>query len=255
MILVFAGTRDGRELARKLVGEGYEVMASVVSAYGKQLVSAPNITVNEHPLDLAELNAVIEANRISAIVDASHPYAENASKTAMAAARAAGIFYLRFEREEVKAPPDDQIFYVPDYCEAAKKAAALGKRIFLTTGSRNLRVFVDEPALKDCTLIARVLPEADVVAQCARLGFTPKTLIALEGPFSHELNLELYKKYAADVVVTKNSGAVGGTDTKLTAADALGLPVVVIARPKLNYPRVAENSEDVLAALKENRCE
>ena len=79
---------------------------------------------------------------------------------------------------------------------------------------------------------------------------TPKEIVALQGPFSEELNIALYRQYGAEVVVTKNSGEIGGTDTKLTAARKLGLPVVMIDRPKLDYDVIAYTFEEVLDFVK-----
>ena len=182
------------------------------------------------------------------IVDASHPYAKNISANAIAAAQAAKIFYVRYERAEIIFDYE-KIFRVESYEAAALKASQLGKNIYLTTGSRNLKIFVD--LLKDCNLTARVLPTADVLSQCEALGLLPKQIVAMQGPFSTELNAELFKHAKAEVVVTKNSGQIGGADTKLEAAKILNLPVVMIDRPKIFYPQLAKNFDDVLKFLEE----
>ena len=96
-------------------------------------------------------------------------------------------------------------------------------------------------------MTVRLLPTAKVIAECTELGFSPKNIVALQGPFSTELNIALYRQYEADVIVTKNSGEVGGTDTKLEAAKALGLPVVMIDRPKITYDEIAYTFEDIAA--------
>lgn len=254
MILVLAGTQDGRELALALAEENYEITASVVSDYGKQLYANGSIQVNDQPLDLEALKAFAIQRAVTAIVDASHPYAVNASTNAMRVCEALDLTYIRYERERTALPAYARLYPVEDYAAAARRAASLGKRVFLTTGSRNLKAFTEEPLLKDHALIARVLPDAEVIADCTRLGFTPKTLIALQGPFSHALNKELYIKYAADVIVMKNSGDVGGTDTKITAAIALGLAIVMIDRPRIAYKNVANRYHEVLSLLKEQNC-
>ena len=69
----------------------------------------------------------------------------------------------------------------------------------------------------------------------------------MQGPFSEALNEELYKKYEADVVVTKNGGTVGGADTKFAAAMNLGLPLVIVERPRIAYDNMAQTFEEVLA--------
>ena len=84
------------------------------------------------------------------------------------------------------------------------------------------------------------------MTQCETLGLSPKQIVAMQGPFSTELNVELFKHASAEVIVTKNSGQIGGADTKLEAAQILNLPVVMIERPKIFYPNLAETFEDVL---------
>lgn len=251
MIFVAAGTQDGREITARLLAENYQVLASVVSSYGKILLeSHDHLLVNDTPLDLPALKKVLIQHKIRVFVDATHPYAVNVSENAMTACRELQIPFIRYEREESELPDYNRLFLVKNYEEAAEKAAALGQNIFLTTGSRNLAVLKHAIALRDCRLIARVLPETTVIAECLELGFTPRDIVALQGPFSTALNEELYKKYEADVILTKNSGSVGGTDTKLTAAINLGLPVVVVDRPRLSYPQATSSYEAVLAFVR-----
>ena len=247
MIFVAAGTQDGRELAGFLLEKGQSVTASVVSRYGEELLSRyPGIVINDRPLDEAALAEYCRAHGVAVFVDASHPYAANISENAMRACRACGIPYIRYERQS--APLDyEKAHYVANYEEAAKVAADLGRNIFLTTGSHNLKAFTEAPALKKCVLTARVLPAPEVIEECTALGFRPSHIVALQGPFSEALNEELYKKYEADVVVTKNGGTVGGADTKFAAAMKLGLPLVIVERPRIAYDNMAQTFEEILA--------
>ena len=246
MIFVIAGTEDGRELAGFLLKNGFEVTASVVSSYGKILLERyEGIKINDRKLDENELVEFLSTANIKVLVDASHPYAVNVSQNAMSACHKVNIPYIRYERKTIPLTYD-RIYHVDDYESAAVKAAELGHNIFLTTGSRNLKVFVNSPALKDCNLIARILPTAEVLSQCEELGLTPKNIVAMQGPFSTELNIELFKHYNADVIVSKDSGQIGGVDTKLTAAEKLNLPVVLIDRPKINYDNVVSTFEEVI---------
>ena len=247
-IFLIAGTEDGRKLAKFLSEKNFDVTASVVSVYGRKLLeNCAGVKINDKPLERGDLEKILREENFSFLVDASHPYAKNISSNALAAAEAAKIFYLRYERAEV-AFDYEKIFHVESYEEAAVKAAQLGKNIYLTTGSRSLKIFVDR--LKDCNLTARILPTAEVLTQCEALGLTPKQIVAMQGPFSTELNIELFKHAGAEVIVTKNSGQIGGTDTKLEAAKFLSLPVVMINRPKIFYPNLAETFDDVLKAIR-----
>ena len=231
-IFLIAGTEDGRKLAKFLSQKNFNVTASVVSDYGRKLLeTCAGIKINDKPLDRDELKKILREEHFNFLVDASHPYAKNISANAIDAAQAAQIVYVRYERAEIEFDYE-KIFHVDSYEEAALKAAELGKNIFLTTGSRNLKIFVD--LLKDCNLA---------------LGLTPKQIIAMQGSFSTELNVELFKHAGAEVIVTKNSGQIGGADTKLEAAKILNLPVVVINKPKIDYPNVATTFDDVLKFL------
>ncbi len=242
-----AGTEDGRKLAEFLLSNGFEVTASVVSEYGKKLLEQyAGIFINDKKLDAAELAEILKVGNFAALVDASHPYAVNASKNALDACARVNIPYIRFERA-TGFTAHLRAYHVSSYEEAALKAAELGKNIFLTIGSRNLKIFVE--LLKDCNITARVLPTAEILAQCENLGLTPKQIIAVQGPFSTELNIEMFKHAQAEVIVTKDSGQIGGADTKIAAAQILNLPVVVIDRPKISYPNVAATFEEVLKFL------
>lgn len=253
MIFVAAGTQDGRELAGFLLEKGQRVTASVVSRYGEELLSRyPGICINDRPLDEAALADYCRAHGIAVFVDASHPYAANISENAMNACRACGIPYIRYERQSAPLAYT-KAHYVADYEEAAKVAASLGKHVFLTTGSHNLKAFTEAPALQDCVLTARVLPDPKVVEECTALGLRPSQIVALQGPFSEVLNEELYKKYEADVVVTKNGGTVGGADTKFAAAMKLGLPLVIVERPRIAYDNMAQTFAEVLEFIVQKR--
>lgn len=249
-IFLIAGTEDGRELAEFLVARNFEVTASVVSDYGRRLLeTCAGIKINDKPLDKDGLEKILREESFEFLVDASHPYAKNVSANAISAAQAAQIIYIRYERAESDFTYE-KIFKVADYGAAARKAAELGKNIYLTTGSRNLKIFVE--LLRGCNLTVRILPTAEVLSQCESLGLSPKQIVAMQGPFSTELNVELFKHANAEVIVTKNSGKIGGADTKLAAAQILNLPVVMVERPQISYPNLAETFEGVLKLLEEN---
>lgn len=251
MILVLAGTRDGREIASLLADAGYKILVSVVSEYGGALIQHPRVKVHVGALDEAGIRDLIQRHGVRYLVDASHPYAAGVSVTAMQAAGGTGVSYLRYERPATPLPKYDRLRLATDARQAAQMAGQLGKAVFLTTGSRTLKVFKDEPALRQCRLIARILPEPGVMAECIALGFSPQDIIAAQGPFSLDLNAAMFRFYQADVMVTKNGGAVGGADSKMEAAMQLGMHIVVIDRPKVEYPNSFCSIDDVLTYFKE----
>lgn len=247
MILVIAGTQDGRQIAADLGKAGFPVMASVITDYGSELAASTNVaTVLTAAMDATGMAELIQQRNISIVIDASHPYAVGASGNAMQACSRTGARYVRYERPKAALPRYSKLYEVDNYAQAAQSAADLGQVIFLTIGSRMLRFFAEEPKLKNHTLIARILPDVESLAECTKLGFRPQNLVALQGPFSHELNKALFKEYQADVIVTKNSGSIGGSDTKISAAVELNLPIIVVSRPAIQYSLVFHSADEVI---------
>ena len=95
----------------------------------------------------------------------------------------------------------------------------------------------------------RVLPEADVIKQCQELGLKPNQLVAMQGPFPRS-NLWMFKHFQTQVVVTKESGQIGGFLSKWEACLELGIPLIVLKDP-LNLPKLLIRQEDVLNFIKE----
>ena len=250
MILVLAGTQDGREIAAGLREAGYEVIASVVSEYGRELVAQSGVPVQAAAMDEQELQQFVIQHGIRLMIDATHPYAVNVSRNARQVAANLHIPCLRYERPDSALPIYAKLVLAPDMQRAAEMAVGLGKTVFLTTGSHSLPLFRAAAAGRNCRLIARVLPQPEVIADCIANGFSPADIIAAQGPFSQELNRELFRAYGADVMVTKNSGAIGGTDAKIAAAIELGLIIVVVQRPAALQQQVFESLPALLEYLK-----
>lgn len=251
MILVLAGTKDGRQMAASLAQSGYIVIVSVVSQYGRALAEQGNLVVYSDPLNKNGMIDLIKLKNVKMVIDASHPYAVNVSKNAMEACISANVVYLRYERPATILPRYDKLCVVSGYQEAASKASDFGQTIFLTTGSRALETFKREHKLRDHRIVARIIPDPEAIIKCFNLGFSIRDIIALQGPFSHQLNVAMFKEYNADVVIMKNSGQIGGSDTKISAAIELGLPLIVIDRPKVNYHNFVNNYTEVLLKVRE----
>jgi precorrin-6A/cobalt-precorrin-6A reductase len=192
---------------------------------------------------------LIDIKGILAVVDASHPFAEEASKNAIKAAQTAGIPYIRYERES-QTFQYDNMTVVESYEEAAGLALARKGVVMLTTGSKTLQIFTEKLlGNPDIRLIARMLPRVDNMEKCEQLGLPQKNIVAIQGPFSKEFDKALYKQYSVTLMVTKESGKVGSVDEKIEAAKELGIEVILIGRPKLNYGTVYANFIDVITEL------
>ena len=236
MIWVIAGTLDGRGLAVHIQETTEQpVFVSVVSQYGAQLAVHKGIEVHTGRLDEAAMCELIKDKGISMLVDASHPYAAIVTATAQKAANKMDIPFVRFERKEVPLPTYDKLHIVENEEDAAIVAAQLSKKsnskVYLTTGSKTMHIFAKSEDLQDCEVWARVLPTSEVLLMLEDLQVSPKYTVAVQGPFSYDMNKIMFHDTGAAVIVMKNSGLVGVADTKLQAAIDLGLHIVVIDRP------------------------
>lgn len=248
MILFLAGTSDARELAIHLQRQGYSLLATVVTESAAESLRANDIAYQVGRLSVNDMVAIIQKHEMTCVVDASHPYAEEASKTAMAAAKACDIPYIRYERpkEEFISP---LITEVEDYEEAAKLAQAHKGTIMLTTGSKTLEVFAKHLLCDDIRLICRMLPNLENMEKCNRLGIKQKDIVAIQGPFSESLNKSLCEQYNVTLMITKESGKVGSVDEKISAALQLEIPVILIKRPKVQYDNFGTSFEKVTQLL------
>ncbi len=249
MILVLSGTSDGRKIIELLSSTGYSVIASTATEYGGILVEpAQNITeIISGRLEKADMEKIIREKNIQYIIDATHPYADKVSKNAIAASKFMGIQYLRFERE---GHIYDRVHYFPDYSSAVLYLKETQGNILLTTGSNNLQTFTS--SLDIDRLYARVLPTYSVVKKCEELGLLPKQIIAVQGPFTKELNKAIYQNYNIKHIVTKDSGDAGGTKEKVAGAIEAGVNVVLIQRPDIEYPNICNSIEEVVERVSRN---
>jgi precorrin-6A/cobalt-precorrin-6A reductase len=250
MILLLSGTGEGRQLGLRLRAAGLPFVASVTTPEGRALFAGvqppPEVIVTRFSDE--SLAAFLRQRHIRAILDATHPFAQRISATAMRVAAQAHLPYIRYERPAgALAGAAGQIQVVPDVAAAAQACLEHGRRIFLTTGANTLAAFREVMARK--WVMARILPTVASLTQALQAGLSPAQIVALRGPFSQALERALLQEYGIDLLVTKESGAAGGLDAKLAAAAELGVPAVVISRPTLPYPNRYHDLEQAVQAV------
>lgn len=248
-IMVMAGTRDAVRIIEKLGAfEDTEILATTTTGYGGELArSAGASHVISRGLGVDEIVQTISQKNIEVLVDATHPFAAEATINAIKASKMAGIKYLRFERPQVPLPNDDLVHEVRSFEEAASKAKEIVERTSKNAAgndvedkSLNYKVLhlAGVSTLHHLTrmippgkIVARIVPSNYSLNKCFELGLTGENIIAMQGTFSKKFNKSLMVEYNATVVLTKESGETGGTPAKIDAAIELGIPVVVVTRP------------------------
>ena len=148
----------------------------------------------------------------------------------MACSKRKGLRLLRCLREPGAGDNRPGVIHMPDVEAAAAWLSSVEGNILVTTGSKELAAYT---RIRDYgqRIYARILPSAEAVAQCRSLGFEGRHIIAMQGPFSEEMNLAQLREYGCAYLVTKDGGAAGGFPEKIKAAHRAGAAAVVIDRP------------------------
>lgn len=233
-ILIVSGTTEGRELSDKLSQNKIEHYVSVASSYGENMMAeSPYSHIQVGRLDKDEMISYLNDNgfdKDSIIIDATHPYAVVVSENCKAASDELGIKYIRVIRDSID--KEGSYNYYPSIKECAEAIAKTEGNVLLTTGSKELGDFVNAFSDKDRERIyVRVLPSIQSISLCVDAGIAEKNIIAMHGPFSVDMNKALFEKNNIKHLVTKESGANGGFEEKLMAADLLGIKSYIISRP------------------------
>lgn len=245
-ILLFAGTTEGRELAEYLSGCNLHLTVCVATEYGQTLIEEKeNLSVHSGRMDLEQMKKMIRDGfgvtsdfskkpTIDFLIDATHPYAEVVTQNLQSAAQQMGIPYYRCLREIAEEQSClagyEKVIHAENTEQAIELLQGTSGNILLTTGSKELAHYakINDFAQR---VYPRVLPLEQVVKGCLDLGVLPSHLIAMQGPFSKELNLAMIKQWNIQYLVTKESGKAGGFEEKIAAAKQAGITVVIIGRP------------------------
>ena len=260
-IWIFGGTTEGRLLAEYCSREKIEAWVSVASEYGEELLqeelmesgNAGNQDLNHNTclakknlktvqassvikvlrgrMDRYQMEEFIRNQGIHLVIDATHPHARLVSEEIQEACGRTGVRLERCLRAEGEQKKARDWVEVDSIQEAVSFLSSVSGVIFATTGSKELEALCQIPDYQK-RVYARVLPTSNVLKKCEKLGITGSHLIAMQGPFSTEMNTLFLRQTKAEWLLTKDSGRAGGFQEKMEAARENGTRVVVIRRPE-----------------------
>jgi len=228
-MIIFAGTTEGRILAERFSKENIRIHISVATDYGDELIEKhDNVVVKAGRMDACEMTDYISDIMPLLVIDATHPYAVDVSKNIRTACENTDAKYIRLLREKEENYGD--CIFVSDSSDAAKYLDSVTGNILLTVGSKDLSKYTNVRGYRE-RLFVRMLPSAEMIDAAKSLGFASQNLICMQGPFSREFNAQMMREINAKVIVTKDSGDIGGIKAKIDAARDIGARVVMIRRP------------------------
>lgn len=236
MILLLAGTAEARNLAGYMKDAGIACTASLAGA-------------TRTPVDLgvptriggfggAEgFQAYLDAETITAVIDATHPFAENITARTAQICAERGLPYLRFERAQWISRTGDSWHRADTYADLSRLIPT-GARVFVATGRQSLAQYAH---MQDRHLMCRVIDAPD-----AAFPYPQGEWITGRPPFSEAAERATFERLKPDWLVVKNAGGASGK-TKLAVARALGVHVAMMTRPLA--PAGIERREQVCDAL------
>lgn len=287
-ILIFAGTTEGRKLSECLAEAEIAHTICVATEYG-EIVLKQNIFTKVHRgrMNREEIKAFLKEGQFAAVVDATHPYAEEITRNIEAAVtelerQGFYINHLRLTRDRGTAEKNDgragnsvrekgsvqnkgdtvgrMLCFVSNEACAEALAHTEGN-ILLTTGSKELAKYCFSEEMKR-RLYVRVLPSPESLSLCMEQGICGKQIIAMQGPFTVEMNEAVIRQYDISHFVTKESGVSGGYPAKLEAARRTGTQFYVIGRPEeetgCSFSEICRKLEEICGKrilIKESRME
>ncbi|OWY68558.1 cobalt-precorrin-6A reductase [cyanobacterium TDX16] len=246
---LIGGTQESAQLAEAIALADLPCIISVTTESARALYpDAACLQVWVGRFTLLEIEAFVQQQGIIGVLDASHPYAVEISQTAIAVCRNLNIPYLRYERpvlrQGVGSREQGRIIRLNSFESLLSGDYLQGQRVLLTVGYRPLHLF--QSWQDRAILFARILPSAIALESALKAGFTNDRLICLRPPISSELEVALWRQWNISVVVTKASGAPGGEDVKQTVAAELGIDLIALDRPTVEYP---QQTSDLSVAL------
>ncbi len=218
-VLVLGGTTEGAALCAALAAAGVDAVCSLAGRTAAPAALPVPVRVGGFggPAGLA---ACLTEGGFTHLVDATHPFAARMKPNAVAGAAWAGVPMVALERPEWAPVAGDRWQVVPDMAAAVAALPAGNTVVFLAIGRQEVGLFAGLPHRFVLRLVDT--PDAPPLPGAA--------VVVARGPFTVQGDLALMRGHGVQVVVAKNAGG-DGARAKLDAARALGLPVVMVARP------------------------
>ncbi|MBQ6100590.1 MAG: precorrin-6A reductase [Methanobrevibacter sp.] len=250
-IFLLGGTKDSTNIISH-IKDNYDsyILTTTTTEYGAKLASerGSDETI-ARPLPKDEIISILNANEFDIIIDATHPFASHITQTSVSVANELKMPYIRFERPttNLKNIDTSRIHYVNSFDDA-------GKLIESEFDKGNILHFAGANTMEDILkyvsserFYPRILKVESSLEKCRQLNVDPDHIIEMTGAATKEENLDLIEKYDASVMITKESGEIGGVIEKIEAANEKDIAVIMIQRPKIEML----NKNDVVNDLNE----
>lgn len=244
-LCLFAGTTEGRILGEFLAEFSFDSLhltLCVATEYGEELLHSPYFTVVTKRMSREDMQQFLPV--FDLVIDCTHPYATVVTEYISSVCEECAVEYLRICRENIASSGDSNLRFVESMEDMVTYLQGTSGNILSTLGSKELHHF------KGCDFVsrlyARVLPMADSLVLCGEIQLPPSRILALQGPFSYNLNRAMVEAYDIKIMLTKDSGKVGGFEEKVEIARTLGVELLVLSKPLQKVGLTLEQGKEYL---------
>ena len=250
-ILLLGGTKDSTELIKHLKANyDTDILTTTTTEYGSKLArEAGSDETISRPLLKDEIIELINNSDFDLLIDATHPFAEHITQTSVSVSKICEIAYIRFERPSLNLDDFDTSHII--YAKSFENA---GEIISKEIPDGNVLHFAGANTMEDVLknvskerFYPRVLKVPKSMEKCEKLGIDDEHIIAMKGVASLKENIDLIEKYNASVMITKESGEIGGVIEKIEAANQKDISLIMIKRPVIKEL----NKKDIVSNLDE----
>ena len=250
-ILLLGGTKDSTNIIEH-VKDNYDayILTTTTTEYGAKLAKeSGSDEVIARPLPKDELTEIIKKENIDLLIDATHPFAAHITQTSVSIANELKMPFIRFERPITNLENIDtsHIHYVNSFDEAGKliENEFIEGNVLHFAGANTMEEILKHVSVD--RFYPRILKVESSIEKCEMLGVDPSHIIPMNGAASLDENLELIERYDASVMITKESGEIGGVVEKIQAANEKDIAVIMIQRPEIDDL----NKNDIVSNLDE----
>ncbi len=248
MILVFGGTTEGKKVISLLEAMELPYIYSTKTEITVALKSFGSYRFGA--FSEVELSAFIVDNKIDCCIHASHPFATVLHTTIATVFEKHTLPVFRLEREFPAHSSNKNVYYVASYSvaigllkESFSKLTLLG-----LTGVQTIEILKEYWKHTPCYF--RILDRQSSVDIALKSNFPMSQLIVGYPNTLLSEEIALYKNKNIGVVLTKESGISGSLDVKIAAANALGIPIIIIKKPSLpSYFHLLANTTALKSVL------
>lgn len=256
-IFLLGGTKDATNIIKHLK-ENYDafILTTTTTEYGAKLAKecGSDKTI-ARPLPKDEIIDILTDEKFDLIIDATHPFAQHITQTIISVSDQLKIPYIRFERPPTNLENMDtsHIHYVNSFDEAGKLIASEFSQgnVLHFAGANTMGEILKYVSPEK--FYPRILKVDSSLEKCKKLNVDSDHIIPMNGAATTQENIELIEKYGACVMITKESGEIGGVIEKIDAANEKGIDIIMIQRPKiegLSKNNIASNLNEMDEKIK-----